>query len=26
MVTRGFSSGRKPPTDADARIPPGQYL
>jgi DMSO/TMAO reductase YedYZ molybdopterin-dependent catalytic subunit len=26
MVTRGFFSGRKPPTDADGRIPPGQYL
>ena len=26
MVTRGFSSGRKPPTETDTRIPPGQYL
>ena len=26
MVTRGFFSGRRPPSDADARIPPGQYL
>ena len=26
MVTRGFSSGRRPPTDNDARIPPGEYL
>ncbi|RVD49342.1 sulfite oxidase-like oxidoreductase, partial [Mesorhizobium sp. M2D.F.Ca.ET.140.01.1.1] len=22
MVTRGFGSGRRPPTDHDARIPP----
>ncbi|RVC35072.1 sulfite oxidase-like oxidoreductase, partial [Mesorhizobium sp. M4A.F.Ca.ET.090.04.2.1] len=26
MVTRGFVSGRRPPTDHDTRIPPGQYL
>ena len=26
MVTRGFSSGRRPPSSTDARIPPGQYL
>ncbi len=26
MVTRGFFSGRRPPSDTDARIPPGKYL
>src|SRR4029078_6584540 len=26
MVARGFSSGRMPPTETDARIPHGQYL
>ena len=26
MVTRGFFSGRRPPSDTDTRIPPGQYL
>ena len=26
MVTRGFFSGRRPASDTDARIAPGQYL